>query len=371
MDAILTKYFSANPTAQPNTAEQNFRAHCEVVMQILSSQITYLEMKIEEVMKVNQTLRETEKVMPPISELPLSELQSMKHNMEMLRSHVVQKLMRKFMLKLGLLKWPVVARLAIRNLEQMTIFFNGTLVLSLSEPRNAISRENHEASVTSPNPSSVKQLQKWPTPPLPNSSGSSRKHRFPKENVPPPDPYTSPSAATKHKSSLSPRPPNLKHKTPTGSETAVSGSSGSGVKQKLAATEAEIAELRQKLEVSKRSIALKLNSVLTRYGLMLFFREKMLNWLATRDNEQEAEKEVLSVSAERDKALQDLKDSLAYHERELSERDTALSSTDVGKKLTVGSATIVKKVSLELGGNAPCIIFDDTDLDVAVRGIVS
>nr|GMD83908.1 ankyrin repeat-containing protein BDA1-like [Ipomoea batatas] len=53
--------------------------------------------------------------------------------------------------------------------------------------------EGHEASVTSPNPSSVKQLQKWPTPPLPNSSGSSRKHRFPKENVPPPDPYTSPS----------------------------------------------------------------------------------------------------------------------------------------------------------------------------------
>nr|GLL46759.1 kinesin-like protein KIN-12B isoform X3 [Ipomoea trifida] len=109
-------------------------------------------------------------------------------------------------------------------------FFNGTLVLSLSEPRNAISRENHEASVTSPNPSSVKQLQKWPTPPLPNSSGSSRKHRFPKENVPPPDPYTSPSAATKHKSSLSPRPPNSKQKSPTGSETAVSGSSGSGVK---------------------------------------------------------------------------------------------------------------------------------------------
>nr|GMD87386.1 protein GRIP [Ipomoea batatas] len=35
---------------------------------------------------------------------------------------------------------------------------------------------------------------------------------------------------------------------------------------------------------------------------------------------KEAEKEVLSVSAERDKALQDLKDSLAYHERELSER---------------------------------------------------
>ncbi|XP_031116900.1 agamous-like MADS-box protein AGL61 [Ipomoea triloba] len=63
MDAILTKYFGANPTAQPNYAEQNFRVHREVVMQILSSQITYFEMKIEEEMKVNQTLRETEKLM--------------------------------------------------------------------------------------------------------------------------------------------------------------------------------------------------------------------------------------------------------------------------------------------------------------------
>ncbi|XP_019166346.1 PREDICTED: kinesin-like protein KIN-12B isoform X1 [Ipomoea nil] len=96
------------------------------------------------------------------------------------------------------------------------------------QPRN-------EASV-SPNPSSVKQLQKWPTPPLPNSSGSSRKQRVPKENAPPPDPYSSPSAAMKHKSPLPPRPPNsnpLKRKLiiePTGSETAVSGSSDSGVK---------------------------------------------------------------------------------------------------------------------------------------------
>ncbi|AQK60329.1 Succinate-semialdehyde dehydrogenase mitochondrial [Zea mays] len=33
-----------------------------------------------------------------------------------------------------------------------------------------------------------------------------------------------------------------------------------------------------------------------------------------------------------------------------------------------GSANTVKKVSLELGGNAPCIVFDDADIDVAVKG---
>ncbi|XP_031117003.1 agamous-like MADS-box protein AGL61 [Ipomoea triloba] len=40
MDAILTKYFGANPTAQPNSAKQNFHPHREAVKQILSSQIT-------------------------------------------------------------------------------------------------------------------------------------------------------------------------------------------------------------------------------------------------------------------------------------------------------------------------------------------
>jgi len=43
-------------------------------------------------------------------------------------------------------------------------------------------------------------------------------------------------------------------------------------------------------------------------------------------------------------------------------------STRVGKILMAQSASTVKKVSLELGGNAPFIVFDDADVDAAVEG---
>jgi succinate-semialdehyde dehydrogenase/glutarate-semialdehyde dehydrogenase len=43
-------------------------------------------------------------------------------------------------------------------------------------------------------------------------------------------------------------------------------------------------------------------------------------------------------------------------------------STEVGKLLMAQCASHVKKVSLELGGNAPFIVFDDADLDEAVAG---
>jgi succinate-semialdehyde dehydrogenase/glutarate-semialdehyde dehydrogenase len=46
-------------------------------------------------------------------------------------------------------------------------------------------------------------------------------------------------------------------------------------------------------------------------------------------------------------------------------------STAVGKKLMAQCAGTVKKVSLELGGNAPFIVFDDADLDKAVAGAVA
>ena len=45
-------------------------------------------------------------------------------------------------------------------------------------------------------------------------------------------------------------------------------------------------------------------------------------------------------------------------------------STEVGKLLMRQSADTVKKVSLELGGNAPFIVFDDADLDAAVEGAI-
>ena len=43
-------------------------------------------------------------------------------------------------------------------------------------------------------------------------------------------------------------------------------------------------------------------------------------------------------------------------------------STEVGKILLEQSASTVKKVSMELGGHAPFIVFDDADMDEAVAG---
>ena len=50
---------------------------------------------------------------------------------------------------------------------------------------------------------------------------------------------------------------------------------------------------------------------------------------------------------------------------------TFTGSTEIGKQLMVQCAATVKKVSLELGGNAPFIVFDDADLDAAVEGAVA
>jgi len=50
---------------------------------------------------------------------------------------------------------------------------------------------------------------------------------------------------------------------------------------------------------------------------------------------------------------------------------TFTGSTDVGKRLMAQCASTIKKLSLELGGNAPFIVFDDADLDAAVQGAIA
>jgi succinate-semialdehyde dehydrogenase/glutarate-semialdehyde dehydrogenase len=50
---------------------------------------------------------------------------------------------------------------------------------------------------------------------------------------------------------------------------------------------------------------------------------------------------------------------------------TFTGSTEVGRLLMRQSADTVKKLSLELGGNAPFIVFDDADLDAAVEGALA
>jgi succinate-semialdehyde dehydrogenase/glutarate-semialdehyde dehydrogenase len=50
---------------------------------------------------------------------------------------------------------------------------------------------------------------------------------------------------------------------------------------------------------------------------------------------------------------------------------TFTGSTEVGKTLTRQCAGTLKKLSMELGGNAPFIVFDDADLDAAVAGAIA
>jgi succinate-semialdehyde dehydrogenase / glutarate-semialdehyde dehydrogenase len=50
---------------------------------------------------------------------------------------------------------------------------------------------------------------------------------------------------------------------------------------------------------------------------------------------------------------------------------TFTGSTEVGRKLMAQCAGTIKKLSLELGGNAPFIVFDDADVDAAVQGALA
>lgn len=50
---------------------------------------------------------------------------------------------------------------------------------------------------------------------------------------------------------------------------------------------------------------------------------------------------------------------------------TFTGSTEVGRELMAKAATTIKKLSLELGGNAPLLVFDDADIPVAVSGAIA
>jgi succinate-semialdehyde dehydrogenase/glutarate-semialdehyde dehydrogenase len=50
---------------------------------------------------------------------------------------------------------------------------------------------------------------------------------------------------------------------------------------------------------------------------------------------------------------------------------TFTGSTEIGKQLMAQSAATVKRTSMELGGNAPFIVFDDADVEAAVKGAMA
>jgi succinate-semialdehyde dehydrogenase / glutarate-semialdehyde dehydrogenase len=74
------------------------------------------------------------------------------------------------------------------------------------------------------------------------------------------------------------------------------------------------------------------------------------------------------LSASRDQGIEAVADWLAD---ERVRKITFTGSTAVGKYLARESARTLKKLSLELGGNAPFIVFEDADLEAAVVGLMA
>jgi succinate-semialdehyde dehydrogenase/glutarate-semialdehyde dehydrogenase len=74
------------------------------------------------------------------------------------------------------------------------------------------------------------------------------------------------------------------------------------------------------------------------------------------------------ITASREKAVGTVADWL---EDARVRKITFTGSTPVGKYLARESAGTLKKLSLELGGNAPFIVFDDADLDAAITGLLA
>ena len=56
---------------------------------------------------------------------------------------------------------------------------------------------------------------------------------------------------------------------------------------------------------------------------------------------------------------------------ELVRKITFTGSTEVGKILMEQAASTIKRISFELGGNAPFLVYDDADIDAAVKGAIA
>ena len=59
-----------------------------------------------------------------------------------------------------------------------------------------------------------------------------------------------------------------------------------------------------------------------------------------------------------------------FLENPVCRKITFTGSTPVGKQLIKGAAETLTKLSLELGGNAPVLVFDDADFDTAIEGVL-
>ncbi len=61
----------------------------------------------------------------------------------------------------------------------------------------------------------------------------------------------------------------------------------------------------------------------------------------------------------------------ALTESRLVRKISFTGSTRVGQLLMKQCADSIKRLSLELGGNAPLIVFDDADIEIAVAGVMT
>jgi succinate-semialdehyde dehydrogenase/glutarate-semialdehyde dehydrogenase len=78
---------------------------------------------------------------------------------------------------------------------------------------------------------------------------------------------------------------------------------------------------------------------------------------------------VLNIVTSSREAVKDVVDAWLVDPR--VRKITFTGSTAVGKHLARESAATLKRLSLELGGNAPFIVFDDADIDAAINGLMA